>query len=176
VLRLLDPDQVVATLFDIDLDALAKRGIKGLILDLDNTIIERGAPAFTPEVLEWLEDARRRGFKLAIVSNNRTERAVAMAREHGIPAVFRAVKPRRRPFRKALRRLGLQPHEVAVVGDQLFTDVFGGNRLGMYTILTRPLPGPEFIGTRLITRKLEKLFLPRIWRRHGFVPGEQSHA
>lgn len=176
MLRLLNPDQVVSSLFDIDLDALARRGIRGLIFDLDNTIIERGAPAFAPEVLDWLENVRRRGFKIAIVSNNRTRRAVAMAREHGIPAVFRAAKPRRRPFRKALRFLGLAPNETAVVGDQLFTDVFGGNRLGMYTILTRPLPGPEFIGTRLITRKLEKLFLPRIWRRHGFVPGEQGHA
>lgn len=174
--RLINPDQFVASLFDIDLGNLADKGIKGLILDLDNTIVERGARAFTPEVLAWLKDVRRRGFALAIVSNNRSRRAVVMAREQGIPAVFRAGKPRRHSFLKALRSLHLEPHEAAVVGDQLFTDVVGGNRLGMHTILTRPLKGPEFIGTRLVTRNLEKLFLPYIWRHHGVVPGEHGHA
>ncbi|MFZ5898594.1 MAG: YqeG family HAD IIIA-type phosphatase [Bacillota bacterium] len=176
LLQHLYPDQFVPSLFDIDVEALKARGIRGLIFDLDNTIVERGASEFTPEVMHWLERLREEEFRIAIVSNNRTRRAVLMAEEAGIPAIFNASKPLRRPFKRALKILGTKPEETAVVGDQIFTDVFGGNRLGMYTILTHPMPGPEFIGTRLITRKLERLFLPRIWEKYGFNPRRFSNG
>lgn len=165
--RLIYPSQYVSSIFDIDISQLERKGIKGLIFDLDNTIIERGAPEFTAEVIQWLNALKERGLKIAIVSNNRTRTAERMVEEAGIPAVFNAVKPRRTPFKAALRMIGTDPRETAVVGDQIFSDVVGGNRLGMFTILTVPMKGKEFIGTTLITRQLERIFMPRIRRRVG---------
>ncbi len=165
--RLFYPRLYVSSIFDIDLDDLQRRGIRYMIFDLDNTIIERGAPEFTSEVIDWLNRVQERGIRIAIVSNNRTRAAERMADAAGIPAVFNAVKPRKSPFRKALRMLNAEARETAVVGDQIFTDVVGGNRLGMFTILTKPMKGKEFIGTTLITRQLERLFLPRIRKRVG---------
>ncbi|MBO8128740.1 MAG: YqeG family HAD IIIA-type phosphatase [Peptococcaceae bacterium] len=164
-MRLFYPKLYVDSLFDIDLDILHRNNIKGIILDLDNTIMERGANAIPPEVVSWLERLRRNGFELSIVSNSRTREAAKLARKQGIPAIIRAAKPRRRPFKKALAMMGTKPGETAVIGDQIFTDVLGGNRLGMFTILVRPMAGKEFIGTRLITRQLEKVFLPKIRRQ-----------
>lgn len=168
MLRLLFPDLYVPTIFDVDPEYLRRRGIRGLIFDLDNTILERGGKALPQEVLDWFEVLKAQGFKIAIVSNSRSRKAEGMAASHGIPAVFRAVKPRRRPFLKAIGLMGLTRRETAVVGDQIFTDVVGGNRLGLFTILINPLPGKEFVGTTLFSRQLEKLLLPRIWNRHGF--------
>lgn len=168
MLRLLFPDLYVASIYDIDLEYLRRRGIRGLIFDLDNTIVEHGKISWPSEVLDWLDGLKADGFKVSIVSNNRQRAAEELARMHGILAVFRAVKPRRQPFLKAIELMGVGRRETAVVGDQIFTDVMGGNRLGLFTILVNPLPGKEFIGTTLFSRQLEKLLLPRIWRRHGF--------
>lgn len=169
MLHLLFPNLYVSTIYDIDLDYLQRRGIRGMIFDLDNTIAERGVESLSPKVLEWMDELKKRGLKISIVSNNRTRKAQKMAKNYGIPAVFWAVKPRRRPFLKAIQLMGIGRHEAAVVGDQIFTDVVGGNRLGLFTILINPLPGKEFIGTTIFSRQLEKLFLPRIRRRQGFT-------
>jgi HAD superfamily phosphatase (TIGR01668 family) len=82
-----------------------------------------------------------------------------------IPSVTRAIKPRKSPFRRAMKMLGMTPGETAVVGDQIFTDILGGNRLGLYTILVVPMPGKEYWATELINRRLERLVLWRIRQR-----------
>ncbi len=76
----------------------------------------------------------------------------------GIPAVYKAGKPRKRAYRKAMAMLSTTPHETMMVGDQIFTDVLGGNRLGLYTILVKPIHQQEFIGTKVM-RILERLVL-----------------
>ncbi|MBE0466653.1 MAG: YqeG family HAD IIIA-type phosphatase [Candidatus Desulforudis sp.] len=166
--RFLFPNLYVPGIYDIDLEYLRRRGIRGLIFDLDNTIVERGELSWPPELRLWMDELKEKGFAVSIVSNNRRRSAEAVAEAHGIPAVFRAVKPRKKPFLKAIEMMGVSRRETAVVGDQIFTDVVGGNRLGLFTILINPLPGKEFIGTTLFSRQLERLLLPRIWRRHGF--------
>ncbi|HBC94015.1 MAG TPA: YqeG family HAD IIIA-type phosphatase, partial [Pelotomaculum sp.] len=82
----------------------------------------------------------------------------------GLPAVHRAVKPLVGPFRRAMGMLGTKPAETALIGDQIFTDIFGGNLCGLYTILVVPLQGKEFWGTRLFSRPLEKIVLARLKR------------
>lgn len=168
MLRFLFPDMYVPSIYDIDLEYLRRLGIRGIIFDLDNTIVQRGQMSWPPELLEWMDGLKKQGFEISIVSNNRRRMAEEVAKAHGIPAVFRAVKPRRKPFLRAIKLMGVGRRETAVVGDQIFTDVVGGNRLGLFTILINPLPGKEFIGTTLFSRQLEKLLLPRIWKHHGF--------
>ena len=136
---LLKPTYWLPSVLAIDLEALRKSGIRGLIFDLDDTLVHALEPTAGPAVCDWLAHART-DFKIQIVSNNRSERRVRLAAEHlGLPFANLALKPSRRQLRRAVAEMGLFAHEVAVIGDQLFTDVLGGNRLGAVTILVDPM-------------------------------------
>ena len=163
-MKLLIPDVILESVFDIDLGNLKKRGISGLLVDIDNTLVPWGEPEMEEAFVAWVRRAKNAGFKFCLVSNATEDRAQSFAALLGIPAVGRALKPLGRAFRRGLAALDLSAKEVAVVGDQLFTDVFGGNRLGMYTILINPLSTHEF-GTTKIVRKLEKKTLESMVRR-----------
>jgi HAD superfamily phosphatase (TIGR01668 family) len=160
VIRLLKrfiPDMKVGSIYDIDLDALRQRGIKGIITDLDNTLVGAKEPSATPELLAWLKELDRNGFRVVIVSNNRLPRVEAFAKPLGMPFIHQARKPSNRSFLAALSLLKLPREQVVMVGDQLLTDVLGGKRLGLYTILVKPIaPQDEGLPTR-INRQLEKL-------------------
>jgi HAD superfamily phosphatase (TIGR01668 family) len=135
---------------------------------LDNTLVGYDQQVVAPGLLEWMQKARDAGMILCILTNNhRRERVTSLARSLGIEFLARAGKPRRRPFRRAMQRMGTAPGTTAVMGDQLFTDVLGGKRSGMYTILVRPNSDREFIGTRLV-RIIERQLL-RYFARTGMV-------
>lgn len=165
MLKTFYPKMYVPAITEIDPRFLKKIGIKGILFDLDNTIVRRDSVDFSREVLEWLTGLQAMGFKLGIVSNNSRKRVGGIAETLGLPAVHRAVKPLTGPFRRALGMLGTSPGETALVGDQIFTDIFGGNLCGLYTILVVPMGGKEFLGTRLISRPLEKVVLARLKNR-----------
>ncbi|HUW64599.1 MAG TPA: YqeG family HAD IIIA-type phosphatase [Spirochaetia bacterium] len=156
------PDLVLPSVSHLDGAMLLERGIKGLLFDLDNTIIRRDAAILDQPAEQRLQELLAGGFRLAIVSNNGRTRVSGLARQLGVPYVSRAVKPFGPSFKRAMQQTGTSRSETAVVGDQVFTDVLGGNLLGLYTILVRPLPGKEFFGTRLISRPLERLVLGRL--------------
>ncbi len=156
--RLLRPASQVQSVYAIDLRLLEARGIRGMILDLDNTIVPWGTWSATPELAAWIAAARDAGFRLCIVSNNAGPRVRHLAAALGLPAVAAALKPGRAALLRALRLLGTTPATTALVGDQLFTDILGGNRLGLHTILVRPQSGREFPLTRLV-RLAERLVL-----------------
>ncbi|MDA8234970.1 MAG: YqeG family HAD IIIA-type phosphatase [Clostridia bacterium] len=160
MVSLLFPDWHVSSIASIDPVELQKRGIKGIVFDLDNTIITWGSRSFSPQVMEWFSHLKKMGFHLCILSNNTSGRVRGLARVLGVPAIPRAVKPRKKAFKKALRILGTSPEETAVIGDQIFTDILGGNRLGLYTILVFPMSRKEFIGTKMV-RKLERFVLKK---------------
>lgn len=154
----LRPRHCTPSVMELDLSHLKRQGIKAIILDLDNTIVEWGETHVTPELIAWVERLKKIGFKLCILSNGMSSRVQLVARKLGIPAVPRAIKPRRGAFLKALSLLGTSTDETAVVGDQLFTDIFGGNRCSLYTVLTPPLSKRELLYTRMV-RIIEKMVL-----------------
>ncbi len=156
MLRVLKPDQYLNDIFELDLEYLQSLGIKGIISDMDNTIVPWNDRNLNPRLANWFALLKKKGFKLFIISNNSKDSGGKLASELDIPAIFYAVKPRRKAFRKALNHMQLSSKEVAVIGDQIFTDVLGGNRLGLYTILVTPLSEKEFIWTKLM-RKLERI-------------------
>lgn len=164
LLRLLAPDECRRSLREVDLGELTQRGIRGLILDLDNTIAEYGQASVPPPIRAWVEEAQARGFRVCITSNARPRRVRAFAETLGVPGIAYAAKPVRRAFRRALKLLGTAPRETAVIGDQLFTDVLGGNRMGMYTVLVNPLSSAE-LGTTRLVRRLERRVLRQLVRR-----------
>lgn len=163
--NLLYPNMYISSLFHLKPEILRKKGIKTILLDLDNTIIPRDSQEFEPEVERWLRGLLEQGFSLAIVSNNSPERVNTLACPLQIPAVTRAVKPMKRAFKKALQLLNVQAENTAVLGDQIFTDILGGNRLGLFTILVNPMKGKEFWATSMFNRRLERLVLRDIKTR-----------
>lgn len=164
MLRALAPTWFVESIYDLDLDRLWQRGIRGIITDLDNTLIGWNVPQPDERLLDWTRRVQERGFKVCIASNNGQLRVEAFARHLDVPCLSKAGKPRRRGLRAAMEMLGTAPQTTALLGDQVFTDMLGGNRLGLTTILVRPIARREFLGTRMV-RRVERLVLALLRRR-----------
>jgi len=155
---LLVPKLYVESIFHIDLELLKSHGIEAIITDLDNTLVPWVECQSNPRLLEWLAQVQQAGFKVCLVSNALERRLGHFRTALGIPGFSRANKPSRRAFLQALALLGSSPKNTAMIGDQVFTDILGGNRLGLYTILVPPLCQREFLGTRIL-RLVERLVL-----------------
>jgi len=164
VLRRFAPNEYLDSAIDIDLQALKTGGIEGLIVDLDNTLVPRYENQPSEELKGWLQDVARAQLRVCIVSNNWTSRVAAIADELGVSIVKGAGKPLAKAFKQGMRILGTQPGQTAVIGDQLFTDVLGGNRAGLYTVLVVPLSEHEMLHTRVL-RKLECRVLDALARK-----------
>ena len=164
MLKPFTPNLIVSAVRDIPLDDLAQRGIRGLLFDLDNTLLAHRRDQFDPEVVNWLRQARDAGFGVCVVSNGKPGRTLALAERLAVPAVCQSRKPRRGGLRRALDMLRLKPTDVAMVGDQLFTDIWAGNRLGVYTILVEPYDADEPWVVR-VKRPLERIVLRRLGAR-----------
>ncbi|WP_260471907.1 YqeG family HAD IIIA-type phosphatase [Bacillus sp. HMF5848] len=171
MLKLFLPDEHVNSIFDIDPIKLKDRGIKGIITDLDNTLVEWDRPDATPELIAWFKKVQQQGILLTIVSNNNEKRVKDFADPLGTPFIYEARKPMGRAFRRALTDMKLRGNEVVVIGDQILTDVLGGNRSGLHTILVVPVSQSDGVMTR-INRSIErKLFA---WmKRKGMLYWEE---
>ncbi len=156
------PNEHVQSVVEITPEYLQHLGICALLLDLDNTITPWRSRRVPDEVVQWIEQMHSAGIKLCFVSNTRNiGRLKWLSEQLNIPYVRGPMKPRRTMLRRAMETLGVKPEETAIVGDQLFTDVWGGNRLGIYTIWVQPMHHREFIGTK-ISRKIEKWVIRRV--------------
>ncbi|MBZ4645560.1 MAG: putative phosphatase [Petroclostridium sp.] len=144
MLEILFPSLVVDGIEDIDLKTLQKNNIKGLIIDIDNTLVAWDIKEADEKSMRWIGYLKSQGIKICLVSNNTEDRVVKFNENLKLYAIHRANKPRRAPFLKALEYLKTKPEETAVIGDQIFTDVLGGNRLNMFTILVTPISQKEF--------------------------------
>jgi putative phosphatase len=153
-------DHHAETLPDIPLDLLTEAGVRGIVVDLDNTVCAYHQPELAPGVADWVAAARDRGFALVLVSNNFSERVGAIGAQLGIPVVPNALKPLPFAFLRALKLLGTPRRDTIVIGDQLFTDVLGAKLLGMRAILTKPLVEHDFPLTRVL-RFLERTIAGR---------------
>ena len=144
---------------EVDLDRLQADGIKGIIFDLDSTLLAPRSGVLTHAVAEWLDRARQR-FRVAVVSNNKRQTYIDQVKLLlDMPLIAYAAKPSRRGFRQALQIMQLEPSQVAVIGDRPLTDVWGGQRSGMKTVLVWPLRSivePSWI---TFFRKLERLVI-----------------
>lgn len=170
--EVLIPRLRVRTVYDIDLNLLQEKGYKGIITDLDNTLVGAKDPLATPKLTAWLEEVKRQGFKLVVVSNNDQARVSTFCAPLDIQFVHKARKPSSRPFSKGMELMGLHPEETVVVGDQLLTDVLGGNRMKLFTILVQPIAiQDEGFGTR-INRRIERIVTSRL-RKQGLWHEEE---
>jgi len=156
------PHEYVQHISEITPESLQRRGIRALLLDLDNTLTPWRSRQVLPEVEAWVKRMQEAGIALCFVSNTRNMARLRWLSERlNIPYARGAMKPRREMLRRALQKLGVPPEQAAIVGDQLFTDIWGGNRLGIYTIWVHPMHPREFLGTK-ISRLVERWILRRI--------------
>jgi uncharacterized protein len=147
------PTMLAETIWQIDLPALWEASLRGLILDLDNTLTDWNATYLRPEIREWIEQAKSLGFQLCLVSNAiKGRRVKAIAAELGIGVVTWACKPLARGYRKGMALMGTTPISTCVLGDQVFTDILGANIVGARSILLTPLSPKESPHTQLIRR------------------------
>ena len=162
------PNEFIDSVTAINVEGLRSRGIKALLMDLDNTLVAWQGYDIPDEIINWVREASVCGMKVCLVSNTRTSgRLDRISSILGVGFAVKAMKPRRAGFIEALNLLGVSSNEAAVIGDQIFTDVLGGNRLGIYTILVRPMHRREFFGTK-ISRFFE-FFLMRLFRKRGWL-------
>ena len=137
---LLRPKEYNSSIFTIDINALYKKGIRGFIVDLDDTLLPRPEYRIPFSVYSWVEKVKEHGIKICIVSNGGSAKRVEYISESlNLKGFSLSFKPLPFTLRKAIAHLGVSPAETAVIGDQIITDVIGGNIIGAYTILVKPI-------------------------------------
>jgi len=144
------PDEQVRSAYVIDYEKLYAEGYRGIIFDIDNTLVSHDTPHPTPEICTFLKKFEQEGIKIALVSNNSKVRVSLFNQSLGLPASHRSAKPFKFALKRAARRAGVSAEEVVLVGDQLFTDIWGGNRMGFTTVLVTPIKRDE---TRFVSLK-----------------------
>ena len=119
-----------------DLESL---GVRGILLDVDNTLTTHDNMAIAPAVTAWLDAVRAAGYQPIVVSNNKAPRVAPFAAMLDLPFQAKAKKPLPAGYRAAAATLGLRPEQCVVIGDQIFTDIVGANLAGMPSILLEPI-------------------------------------
>lgn len=153
---ILYPDAHFQSVKEIKLDFLQKNNIKALILDVDNTLIDYDKN-LEEDVIKWAKELKEQGIKLYILSNsNKKEKVQNVAKKLEIEYEYFAKKPLKSGFKKVQKKLEEKSENIAIVGDQIFTDVIGGNRCKMFTILVEPID-PKDIWITMLKRPIEEL-------------------
>lgn len=147
-------------------DELKAAGVRGLVFDIDNTLAPHDTPYPSAGAVALLTRLRGLGFGVCLVSNNSPARVAGFADGLGLPCVPRARKPLLSGIRKAMSLLGTDSAATALIGDQVFTDVWCGNRLGLYTVLVKPMSGRDEWTVRL-KRGPERIVLKIYEKRVG---------
>lgn len=148
---------------DITVELLNKNDIKALLLDVDNTMSNHHGTILTDGLLEWIAYMQANGIKLIVLSNSKRFRIEPFAARIGLPFISLGCKPLPTGYLRGVKALGEKRKNVAIVGDQIFTDILGGNIVGVKSILLTPIK-PEDGWSFKVRRKLEK----KLYKKYGF--------
>ena len=162
------PREYINSTYEIDFDKLYKQGYRGIIFDIDNTLVPHGAPA-DERAISLFTHLKEIGFSCMLLSNNKEPRVKMFNDAVGVDYIYKAGKPKPSGYKKAMHRLGTTTDNTLFVGDQIFTDIVGANLAGIRTILVKPIHPKEEIQI-LFKRFLEKPILAfyklhcRLWK------------
>lgn len=151
------PDEYVASTYVIPFEKLYEEGYRGLVFDIDNTLVPHGAPA-DGRAKKLFARLKEIGFKCCLISNNQEPRVKMFNEEIQVDYVYDAHKPSTKNYKKAMEIMGTDLSDTIFIGDQLFTDVYGAKRTGMRNILVKPIHPKEEIQI-VLKRYLEKIVL-----------------
>jgi len=161
-------DQYAKNVFEIDLKELQSLGKKVIFTDLDNTLVGSKVLHPTPEIMAFIDDAKKLGFEILIMSNNNFQRVALFSKDLDITAHHKALKPLKLKMARILKQY--KRDEVVMIGDQLMTDVLVAKRLGLYTILVEPIELKQDEKRTKINRQLEKIVVRSLRKRNLPVP------
>ena len=156
------PSEWIDSTYDIDFKALKEKGYKGVVFDVDNTLVCHGAPQ-NEQSLKLINSLKEMGYGVLFLSNNKEPRVKSFNEAVNCQYIFKAGKPNPRNYLKACEMLGTNKDNTLFVGDQLFTDVWGANKAGLFSILVKPIDKHEEIQI-ILKRKLE-WFVLRAYKR-----------
>lgn len=157
---MLFPDMYCKNVQSIEIDSLKEKNIKGIAIDVDNTLIDY-KQVLSEEVKNWIKKVKENGFKICILSNSNNKNKVQkVASALDLQYIMVAKKPFKFGFKKACKLLDLLPENIAVIGDQVFTDVIGANNMGMFSVYVEPINKKEYWYTKW-KRPLESLILSK---------------
>lgn len=148
------PDAAVKRAWDVPYAAFYEKGYRAVLFDIDNTLVYPDAPA-DGRCKAFLNELKNMGYQIAVISNNKGPRVESFAADCGIGYVAKANKPLHSGYERGMRELGTVPQTTLFVGDQLFTDVWGAGRLGIYSILVEPMTlkeEPQIVLKRLLEK------------------------
>ena len=157
MLHMLYPDEYKESTYKIDFKKLYKDGYRGILFDIDNTLVPHGAPA-DDRAIRLFEELRAIGFQTCLISNNKEPRVKSFCDKVGSTDVFKAGKPLPGGYEEGMRRMKTTKKNTLFIGDQIFTDVLGAKRAGLYTIMVKPIHPKEEIQI-VLKRYLEKVVL-----------------
>lgn len=151
------PDNIADSAYKINYKELYERGIRGLLFDIDNTLVEHGADA-NPKAVQFINQLRKMGFQVCLISNNKKERVDRFNKDIQAFSIFDAKKPSGKNYKRAMRLMKTDINNTVFIGDQLFTDVYGAKRIGMTNYFVKPIGKKEEIQI-VIKRYLERIVL-----------------
>ncbi len=151
------PKEYRDSAYDIPYEKFYREGIRGVIFDIDNTLVPHGAPA-DQRAKELFLRLHGMGMKTCLLSNNKEPRVASFASQVKSPYIFKGGKPGTKGYQRAMGLMGTDCRTSLFVGDQLFTDVYGANRAGIYAVLTKPIHPKEEIQI-VLKRRLEAVVL-----------------
>ena len=151
------PDRYVASTYVVDFEQLYEEGYRGLIFDIDNTLVPHGAPA-DKRATALFDRLKSIGFRCCLISNNQEPRVKMFNQDIGVDYVYNAHKPSTKNYVKAMEIMGTDKENSLFIGDQLFTDVWGAKRAGIRNILVKPIHPKEEIQI-VLKRYLERVVL-----------------
>lgn len=151
------PAEYLDSAYEIDFDKLYENGVRGVLFDIDNTLVPHGLPA-DERAKRLFTHLRELGIGTCLISNNQLERVKSFADSVGAAYIENAHKPSVKGYQNAMERIGCTRHNTVFVGDQLFTDIYGANRAGIPTILVKPIHPKEEIQI-VLKRYLERVIL-----------------
>lgn len=151
------PDRYLSSTYKIDFDTYYQKGYRGIIFDIDNTLVPHGAPA-DERSKKLFAHLKELGFKVVLLSNNKEPRVKMFNDAVQVSYIFKAGKPLKKNYIKAMEMMGTDTGNTMFVGDQLFTDVWGAKRTGIHNVLVQPIDKKEEIQI-VLKRYLEKVVL-----------------
>ncbi|MCM1025759.1 MAG: YqeG family HAD IIIA-type phosphatase [Roseburia sp.] len=157
------PDNEAESTYEIDYEGFYRKEYRGIIFDIDNTLVPHGAPA-DERAIALFERIRRIGYQALLLSNNKEPRVKSFAEQVGARYIYKAGKPGKAGYRRAMEQMGTTPENTLFVGDQLFTDIWGARKAGIETCLVKPIHPKEEIQI-VLKRKLERIVLASYHRK-----------
>ena len=159
---MLKPDFYFDSIFQVPYDSLYKQGVRGLIYDIDNTLVSHDDKRPPSKIVSLIKKLQGMGFQVGLLSNNNARRLGAFNAHMQLPAASMAAKPFTSALKRLMKKMGVTPQDTAIIGDQLFADVWCGKRAGLTTVLVKPLTKKEVLSVRL-KRGLERRMLKRYY-------------